>query len=629
MATIPELLAIARKHQQDGDLIQAERLYGQVLLTDPENAEAPWLLGLVAQDLGQLDQAVAALRRAVALRPGHAERHLRLGNCLFAQERLAEAAACYRQALRIRPDSAEAHTNLGSTLQAQGKLEEATACHRQALRLNPGFVDARFNLGNAAREQGRYAEAADCYTEVLRRQADFAGAHLNLGMTLLVLGRFAEGWPHYEWRWHCGQPAPRPFPQPAWDGAPLHGRTILLHAEQGWGDTLMFVRYAARVQQAGGRVVLEGPAPLLRLLASVPGVDVLVARGTAPPDFDVHAGLLSLPGLFGTTPATLPAQVPYLAADTGLREHWRRALGPAHAFRVGIAWQGDPTYRWDRQRSVPLYHFAPLAAVDGVRLYSLQKGPGTEQLREVAGRFAVDDLGHSLDEAAGAFMDTAAIMMNLDLVIAADTAVAHLAGALGVPVWLVLPKFPHWPWMLDREESPWYPTMRLFRQRGPGDWCEVFGRVAQALRLAVSARSGVRSVTVEIPVGELIDKITILEIKDRKIADAEKLAHVRAELDALRTARDRIVPASPELARLEAEVAAVNESIWQAEDELRTCERTRDFGPRFIEVARSVYRHNDRRAALKRAINELLGSRLVEEKDYPSYPEECPTRTEQ
>jgi len=254
-----------------------------------------------------------------------------------------------------------------------------------------------------------------------------------------------------------------------------------------------------------------------------------------------------------------------------------------------------------------------------VTLVSLQKGPGTEQLRDVADRIAVTDLGSRLDEAAGPFMDTAAVMRNLDLVITTDTAAAHLAGALGVPVWVALPFAPDWRWLADRADSPWYPTMRLFRQERPGDWQGVFARLAEALRERVAQAPRAQPVTVEIAPGELIDKITILEIKSARLAEADKLANVRRELAALVAVRERAVPPSDELARLTAELKAANEALWDIEDEIRRCEGGQDFGPRFIELARSVYRTNDRRAGLKRRINQLLGARFLEEKSYAKY----------
>jgi hypothetical protein len=263
--------------------------------------------------------------------------------------------------------------------------------------------------------------------------------------------------------------------------------------------------------------------------------------------------------------------------------------------------------------------FEILARVEGVRLVSLQKGAGGEQVHALAGRFPVAELP-GLDEAAGPFMDTAAVVTCLDLVVCCDTALGHLAGALGTPCWLALPFAPDWRWLLGRDDSPWYPRHRLFRQDRPGDWGGVFRRIADALRERVAGATGFpQVVTVDVSPGELLDKITILEIKSRRIADPAKLRNVAAELKALEEARRQALPQTPELAALTAELRAVNEALWEIEDDIRRCERDGDFGPRFVELARSVYRTNDRRAALKRRVNDLLGARVVEEKSYADY----------
>jgi hypothetical protein len=270
----------------------------------------------------------------------------------------------------------------------------------------------------------------------------------------------------------------------------LENRTILLHAEQGLGDTIQFVRYAPLVKARGGRVLVECRRPLLGLLKTCPGIDRLVVAGDPLPAFDVHAPLLSLPGILGTVLEAIPCSIPYLTADPALVAQWRDKLAALDGVRVGIAWQGNPQYLMDRQRSIPLAQFAPLADLPGVRLISLQKGPGAEQIGQLQGRFPVVDWTADLDERSGPFMDTAAILANLDLVILSDSVLAHLAGALGVTVWMAVPKLPDWRWLLDGEDSPWYPTMRLFRQQAWGNWPDVFQQMRSALteRIAAAGR---------------------------------------------------------------------------------------------------------------------------------------------
>jgi Family of unknown function (DUF6165) len=284
--------------------------------------------------------------------------------------------------------------------------------------------------------------------------------------------------------------------------------------------------------------------------------------------------------------------------------------------KVGINWQGNPKYAGDRHRSIPLTTYEPLSRVPGVRLFSLQKNVGLEQLDALKGKFPVVELGRRLDETTGPFLDTAAVLVNLDLFITSDTAVAHLAGALGVPVWMPLSTTPDWRWMTHREDNPWYPTMRIFRKAEHMVWGPVFERMAAELRALVPTRVRTPQVSVKIAPGELLDKIGILEIKAERFDDPVKVGHVRAELASLIEARDRSIFIQDGVEDLTGELKAVNESLWRIEDEIRECERAGDFGPRFVELARSVYRNNDRRADLKRRINERLGSKVLEEKSY-------------
>ena len=335
------------------------------------------------------------------------------------------------------------------------------------------------------RDQGNLDEALASYREALRLKPDYADAHFNRSLPLLVQGRFEEGWAEYEWRWRSEVFLVQGHARPAlakreWDGSPLQGRTILLHVEQGLGDTIQFARYASLLKQQGaGQVLLACPPELQRLMRRCRDIDQIVTE-TPFPDFDVGVFLLSLPHLLGTTSIErIPADIPYIDCDPEWVESWEARLasleGQRPALRVGIAWQGNPGHKTDRWRSVALEQFAPLAELPGVRLVSLQKGLGREQLDKLPG-LAID-LGAELTDLA----DTAAVVSCLDLVITVDTALAHLAGAMGKPVWVILPVVPDWRWLLQREDSPWYPSMRLFRQAARGQWNEVFGRIKTML----------------------------------------------------------------------------------------------------------------------------------------------------
>jgi tetratricopeptide (TPR) repeat protein len=468
-------------HQEQGRLAEAAARLHQAVRLRPDFAAAYTHLGIVCRDLKRPREAEACSRAVVRLQPQDAEAHNNLGVDLLDQHRLEEARDCFQRAVQLNPDYAEAQSNLGATLCHLGQLDEAAVCLRAALRLRPDLAVAANNLGNVYRALGRFEEALAGYAEALRVQPDYADPHWNAALVWLQRGDFDRGWPEYEWRWRLREFTARAATQPRWDGSPLAGRIILLYAEQGLGDTLQFIRYARLVKEQGATVLVECQKPLRRLLARCPGIDRLIVPGEPLPPHDVCAPLLSLPYHFQTRVETIPAPVPYLEADPGLVEQWRRELAALPGFKIGIAWKGSA--EGDRQqRSVPLAELAPLAALPGVQLVSLQKGPFSEQLAAVAGAWPVIDWSARLDETAGPFMDTAAVMKSLDLVVTSDTAIPHLAGALGVPVWVALAQVPHWSWLLEREDCPWYPTMRLFRQERRGEWGPVFQRIAEAVR---------------------------------------------------------------------------------------------------------------------------------------------------
>ncbi len=496
-------------------IAQAADCYQQALAINPSQAETHSNLGNTYHRQGQLAEAAACFRQALVLNPQYADAHFNLGNVCFDQGKFEEAVACYRAALRLNLQHADAHNNLGNVLKELGQLADAAESYRQAIRFRPTEPQFYANLGNVLKDQGQLASAAECYRQALRNAPNRAEIHASLGVALawqgylqeaaeyfesalridsahwfarwnrsllqLLQGDFANGWQDYELRFSRPTMSPRSFHQPRWDGAPLDGKTILVHAEQGLGDSIQFARYLLLIRRRGGKVVFDCPPALHELFRGLKGADHLVGRGEPIPPFDVHVPLLSLPGVFQTTLDTIPAVIPYLDTDPELVAFWRKELArPAgDGFNIGIAWQGNPKVAGDCLRSIPLECFAPLARLPGVRLVSLQKGHGTDQLNGLGERLQILDLGDRLKT----FSDTAAVMMNLDLVISSDTSVAHLAGALGVPVWTALQLVPDWRWLLDRADSPWYPTMRLFRQKRFGAWDEVFNDMARAIHV--------------------------------------------------------------------------------------------------------------------------------------------------
>jgi tetratricopeptide (TPR) repeat protein len=468
---------------KQGNFDEAVTHYRQALRLDPRLAAAENNLGALFQSQSKWDEAAACYQRALAIEAGCAEAHFNLGMVFHNQGHAARAVESYQNAIRANPQHAGAYNNLGAIFKRQGKLSEAVECYERALEFKPNFAEALNNLGNVFQLQSRNAEAMVCYEQTLRIDPDHAQAHYNRSRMLLAAGDFSAGWREYEWRLKCSDLEKQAFAEPRWQGEPLEGRTLLVHAEQGLGDALQFIRYVPLVTHFGGKVIVEVPNALFPLLeqSTIPG---LVARGTPLEAFDVQVPMMSLPLICGTLLETIPSCVPYLAADPQWVEFWRGALGAKAGLRVGIAWQGRPTYAGDRFRSIPLAQFAPLAQ-RGVELISLQKGPGSQQLTAGVAPFPVREL-NDLDEEHGPFIDTAAVMKNLDLVITSDTAIAHLAGALGVSVWVALPLSPDWRWLYQREDSPWYPTMRLFRQLSHGDWPSVFQRMAEALAAKAS-----------------------------------------------------------------------------------------------------------------------------------------------
>jgi tetratricopeptide (TPR) repeat protein len=467
---------------QEKRFTEALECFQEVVRCQPNCGEAHVALANVLGELGRDDEAVAAYHEALRHKPDLVDALNNLGVALTRLHRGSEAVIFLRQAVRLRPDFTEGHNNLGLAYAEEGDFTAAIACFEEALRLDPRSVNAHSNLGSALHGQGKSAEAVASYGLALALKPDCATTHWNRSLAWLLMGDFQKGWPEYEWRWQRKEAVQQPFPQPRWDGSALPDGTILLHAEQGLGDILQFVRYAPLVKERVRKVIVAGPLPVAGLFRTCPGVDGIVTENEALPAFDVQAPLMSLPGLLGTTLATIPANVPYLAAEPAKLEQWRERLRGVSGFRVGIAWQGNPRHKGDRHRSFPLALLAPLAHVGGVSLVSLQKGAGNEQLAQ--SRFPVVDVGPELAD----FTDTAAVMMCLDLVISCDTAPVHLAGALGVPVWVALSTILDWRWLLDREDSPWYPTMRLFRQRRLGEWKPVFRHMARQLRRLVRSR---------------------------------------------------------------------------------------------------------------------------------------------
>jgi Flp pilus assembly protein TadD len=429
---------------------------------------------------GRNEDAVETLMALLGMTPLSVAGYTNLGVALRRLGRMEEAITAYRSALGFASGEPGTLNNLGVTFQDLGRYEEAAVCFRLSIAGQPDSSHAHLNLSLVARDEMRVDESINLARRAVTLGPALAEAHTALGHGLLIKGEFREGFAEYEWRSRMTDfPSPRrEFTSPVWDGSPLAGRTLLVHDEQGVGDTIMFARYAALLQAQGARVFLECNGQLARLLSSMPGIAGVVPRYAPPPPHDFHVALASLPHRLGATLYSIPAPLAYLWAEPALVESWRARLGPRRGLRIGLIWAGNPEFKGDRLRSPGLAAFRPLLDLPRVSIYSLQKGAGRRDLDRCGPLPAnVVDLGADIAD----FADTAAIMENLDLIVSSCTGPAHLAGALGRPVWTVLPFAPDWRWLEHGVCTPWYPTMRLFRQERRGDWAAVMARVAEAV----------------------------------------------------------------------------------------------------------------------------------------------------
>ena len=456
------------------DVVECQK---QSIARDPQYTAAYFNLGNAYRDLSQPEAAIEALQTAVAQKPDFPQAYNNLGLAQHDAGRFEDALACYDKALISKPDYTAAYLNMGNALRELGRPDAAAVSFQKAIVLDRDLFEAHNNLGNVLMEQDQLEAAAASYATAIGLKPDDPGAHKNLGIISLLQGDFETGWPEYSWRRLEDDPVfkVRNYKPPFWDGEDLTGKTIFVYPEQGLGDIIQFVRYLPMLRQRGGRVAFDIPLPMARLMWDLDGIDVSLKDGDTLPPFDYHIPLLELPKLLGTTLDTIPAAKAYLHADKNLVEAWGERLGPKEEFRIGLVWGGSPDHLKDRDRSIEPELFRPLVETPGVSALSLMVGRDGEAGRVFGG--AVTDLAPDL----GDFADTAAAIANMDLVISVDTAVAHLAGALGTMVWTLLPFNSDWRWMLGRDDSPWYPSMRLFRQEKREDWEGVIERVAAEL----------------------------------------------------------------------------------------------------------------------------------------------------
>jgi tetratricopeptide (TPR) repeat protein len=462
---------------QLGRPTEAMAAYQRAIAINPNHVHALNDLGNTLRLLNRAQEAIVAYDRAIALAPDSAVVHNNKGVALAECRQFAKAIVSYDRALALKPDYAEAHSNRGGALLVLSRADEALACFDRALALNPEYAEAINNRGTALQDLNAHREALIWHQRALLFNPDNAIAHLNAATAHLALGEYAQGWPEYEWRWNTPDRAPirRDLRRPQWRGdQPLDGRTVLLHAEQGFGDMLQFARYVPMVAACGAKVILETPHELVPLLRTLAGVSELICRGDKLPPFDLHCPLLSLPLAFRTELDSIPAKIPYLTAPTERVAKWQRRLAGVGQRKIGLAWSGRS---YPRNRSIPFEELETLLSRPDVSFVSLQQELSDEDRSRIATRSNLLHFGEELAD----FADTAGIISALDLVISIDTSIAHLAGAMGKSLWILLLFGADFRWLTDRDSSPWYPTARLFRQSKIGAWNDVVARVDAAL----------------------------------------------------------------------------------------------------------------------------------------------------
>ena len=606
---------------------QALESYDRALKIKPDYAEALYNRGAALRALKRYEQALESYAHALRIKPDYVEAFYNRGDILFDLHRLEQALESFDCVLKIKPDYADALNNRGNVLLGLNRYEQAVESYDGALKIRPNYAKALYNRGNALLELKQLQAAIKSYDMAIILEPEYVEAHWNSGLCYLQLGNFERGWEKYEWRRQKNetQDKARKFLQPQWLGKEsLQGKTIFLHSEQGLGDTLQFCRYTKQVAGLGARVILEVQKTLLNLLANLDGVAQLLTKGDVLPAFDFHCPLLSLPLAFKTNIESIPNTVPYLFAEKEQIIRWRQRLG-VEGFKIGISWQGSNTGKIDVGRAFSVDNFKLITKIPNVRLISLQKNEGIEQLKNLPGDIKVEIPGDDFDSGPDAFRDSAAIINNLDLVITSDTAIAHLAGALGCPTWVALKHVPDWRWMLEGSDSPWYPTMRLFRQKKRDDWEAVFNEMHRELLKLSKDYSTIKDMrcysapTVLVSWGELIDKITILEIKAAKINSVAAVANVKKELAQLQKVVEKETSADKAIGDLRRTLKSVNTDLWAVEDQIREKEDKQEFDQVFINLARSVYKLNDKRAEIKKRINIKMLSDIVEEKSYKGF----------
>ena len=507
-------------YEAQGKIDEAIEAFKDAILQRLDYPKAHHKLAKLLQRRGLLDQAIVHYEQAVQYDPSLIDAALTVARLLCEQERFEDSLEYFERYVKSKPNDLNVTFEYANALNTAQYTEQALEIYYALLRERPNESGILYNTAYTLKKLGRIKDAMPYYQAALKRNPRHAEAHFSLGLAHLVTGDFKQGWPEYEWRWQRNtQLSPRTFNQPQWDGSPLHGKTILLHAEQGLGDTFQFIRYAKVIkEQYHGTVIFASQRPLHTIVSRCcPYIDRVVTLDAIPTSFDAHAPLLSLPFILESDEQTIPHEIPYIIPDPTLVEQWRAKLSKDTRFKVGICWQGNSNYSTPFLRavvaakSIALRQLAPFGSVTDVSFYSLQKETGVDQLNELPATFKLITFDGDFDQSNGRFMDTAAVIKNLDLVITVDTSIAHLAAAIGTPVWTFIPEPPDWRWMIKRTDTPWYPNMRLFRQKKVGDWDSIIAYTASELQKLISQEQPPAVQHAALPTDTPTEQSTLLE----------------------------------------------------------------------------------------------------------------------
>lgn len=595
---------------------KAAKAYEKTIQFNPQHIKAYQQLVLVLIKENKHKEALVYAKKALDLEPHDFETLWRTGQCYRQLDKFEESVPYFRKAVELDSKNIHAILDLANILNMVEETDEAIVWYQRILEINPKINEALYNLGFTLKKQGHIKEAMEIYHKLLELKPNYAQPHFSLSLSYLTLGDWDKGWKEYEWRWAAYNETPRKLKQPTWEGQDLQGKTILLYAEQGLGDSIQFIRYAKLLKEKGATVFFDVQKPLKQILSLCPYIDKVYGPGDTLPSFDYQIPLMSLPMVFKTTIETTPHEIPYLYADSKLIEYWKEKLSHDKNFKIGICWQGNANYSTQFLRktvaakSMHVREFAPIAQLKGVSVYSLQKVNGADQIKELDPSITIHTFGDDFDEKHGRFMDTAAVIKNLDLVITIDTSISHFAAALGVPTWILLPEPADWRWMLNTNKTPWYPNVRLFRQPKMNDWKSSIQDVITALLELMQENHSHSKPTITITpnqiqaskisvedLGELIDNLTLMQLEQNAQSSSDQKQELEKKYAALKKT-------NPEIELLYEQLFEVNAQLRSIDKKLQTSKQS-VFNQDFIELSRKAYFAQDIKTYLKEKISAL------------------------